>query len=100
MEGHCSTGQSPQWDVVRMEEEEEEEEEGEEEEEEEEEKKRKRRKKKKKKEIKSRRMYQTVLPRPAPHLKYEFLRCEYFRKNIFISEMSADSNIGLNITRP
>jgi len=26
MEGHCSTGQSPQWDVVPMEEEEEEEE--------------------------------------------------------------------------
>ena len=43
MEGHCSTGQSPQWAVVPMEEEEEEEEEeekeaeGEEEEEEEEE---------------------------------------------------------------
>jgi len=35
MEGHCSTGQSPQWAVVPMEEEEEEEE-GEEEEEEEE----------------------------------------------------------------
>jgi len=28
MEGHCSTGQSPQWAVVPMEEEEEEEEEG------------------------------------------------------------------------
>jgi len=27
MEGHCSTGQSPQWAVVQMEEEEEEEEE-------------------------------------------------------------------------
>ena len=27
MEGHCSTGQSPQWAVVRMEEKEEEEEE-------------------------------------------------------------------------
>ena len=35
MEGHCSTGQTPQWAVVPMEEEEEEEEEGEEEEEEE-----------------------------------------------------------------
>ena len=34
MEGHCSTGQSPQWAVVRMEEEEEEAEEEEEEEEE------------------------------------------------------------------
>jgi len=34
MEGHCSTGQSPHWAVVPMEEEEEEEEEGEEEEEE------------------------------------------------------------------
>ena len=33
MEGHCSTGQSPQWAVVPMEEEEEEGEEGEEEEE-------------------------------------------------------------------
>ena len=31
MEGHCSTGQSPQWAVVPMEEEEEEEEEDEEE---------------------------------------------------------------------
>ena len=37
MEGHCSTGQSPQWAVVPMEEEEEEEEEEEKEEEEEEE---------------------------------------------------------------
>jgi hypothetical protein len=37
MEGHCSTGQSPQWAVVPMEEEEEEEDEEEEEEEEEEE---------------------------------------------------------------
>jgi len=37
MEGYCSTGQSPQWAVVRMEEEEEEEEGGGEEEEEEEE---------------------------------------------------------------
>ena len=37
MEGHCSTGQSPQWAVVPMEEEEEEEEEEDEEEEEEEE---------------------------------------------------------------
>ena len=37
MEGHCSTGESPQWAVVPMEEEEEEEEEGEEQEEEEEE---------------------------------------------------------------
>ena len=36
MEGHCSTGQSPQWAVVPMEEEEEEVEEEEEEEEEEE----------------------------------------------------------------
>ena len=36
MEGHCSTGQSPQWAVVSMEEEEEEEEGGGEEEEEEE----------------------------------------------------------------
>ena len=36
MEGHCSTGQSPQWAVVPMEEEEEEEEEEKEEEEEEE----------------------------------------------------------------
>ena len=35
VEGHCSTGQTPQWAVVPMEEEEEEEEEGEEEEEEE-----------------------------------------------------------------
>ena len=35
MEGHCSTGQSPQWAVVPMEEEEEEEEQEEEEEEEE-----------------------------------------------------------------
>jgi len=35
MEGHCSTGQSPQWAVVPMEEEEEEDEEEEEEEEEE-----------------------------------------------------------------
>jgi hypothetical protein len=34
MEGHCSTGQSPQWAVVPMEEEEEEEEEGGEEDEE------------------------------------------------------------------
>ena len=34
MEGHCSTGQSPQWAVVPMEEEEEEEKEEEEEEEE------------------------------------------------------------------
>jgi len=34
MEGHCSTGQSPQWAVVPMEEEEEEEEEEEDEEEE------------------------------------------------------------------
>jgi len=33
MEGHCSTGQSPQWAVVPMEEEEKEEEEEEEEEE-------------------------------------------------------------------
>ena len=32
MEGHCSTGESPQWTVVPREEEEEEEEEGEEEE--------------------------------------------------------------------
>ena len=37
MEGHCSTGQSPQWAVVPMEEEEEEEEEEEDDEEEEEE---------------------------------------------------------------
>ena len=37
MEGHCLTGQSPQWAVVLMEGEEEEEEEGEEEGEEEEE---------------------------------------------------------------
>ena len=37
MEGHCSTGQSPLWAVVPMEEEEEEEEEEEQEEEEEEE---------------------------------------------------------------
>ena len=37
MEGHCSTGQSPQWAVVPMEEEEEEEEVEEEEEEKEEE---------------------------------------------------------------
>ena len=37
IEGHCSTGQSPQWAVVPMEEEEEEEEGGGEEEEEEEE---------------------------------------------------------------
>jgi len=36
MEGHCSTGQSPQWAVVPMEEEEVEEEEEEKEEEEEE----------------------------------------------------------------
>jgi len=36
MEGHCSTGQSPQWAVVPMEEEEEEEEEEEVQEEEEE----------------------------------------------------------------
>jgi hypothetical protein len=35
MEAYCSTGQSPQWAVVPVEEEEEEEEEGEEEEEEE-----------------------------------------------------------------
>jgi len=34
MEGHCSTGQSPQWAVVPMEEEEEKEEEEEDEEEE------------------------------------------------------------------
>ena len=34
MEGHCSTGQSPQWAVVQMEEEEDEEEEEEEEKEE------------------------------------------------------------------
>ena len=37
MEGHCSTGERPQWAVVPMEEEEDEEEEGEEEEEEEDE---------------------------------------------------------------
>jgi len=37
MEGHCSTGQSPQWAVVPMEEEEEEEEEEEDDEEEKEE---------------------------------------------------------------
>ena len=37
MEGHCSTGQSPQWTVVPMEEEEEEEEEEEDDDDEEEE---------------------------------------------------------------
>ena len=40
-EGHCSTGQSPQWAVVPMEEEEEEEEEDENEEDEKEKKKKK-----------------------------------------------------------
>jgi CO dehydrogenase/acetyl-CoA synthase beta subunit len=45
MEGSCSTGQSPQWAVVPVEEEEEEEEE---EQEEQEEKKKKKKKKKKK----------------------------------------------------
>ena len=53
MEGHCSTGQSPQWAVVPMEGEEEEEEEEEEDEEEEDEKKKKTKKKTKTKKKKT-----------------------------------------------
>jgi len=45
MEGHCSTGQSPQWAVVQMEEEEEEEEDEKEEEKKTKKKRRRRRRK-------------------------------------------------------
>jgi len=60
MEGHCSTGQSPQWAVVPMEEEEGEEEEEEDDDEKEKKKKRRRRRRRRRRVINARMSTYTV----------------------------------------
>ena len=82
MEGHCSTGQSPQWAVVPMGEEEEEEEEKEEKKKEKKKNKRRRRKKKKEEKKKKKNIVFNFTKnfRCAKYLLHTLCMCE-LRKN-------------------